>query len=113
MADPRRGEIWLADLHPTRGREQSGRRPVLILSVDLFNSGPADLIVVLPLTSTIRDIPLHVTLEKGNGGVKNRSAILCEAIRSIAKERLVSRWGVLSPATLAEVEDRLRILLDL
>ena len=113
MANPRRGEIWLADLHPTRGREQSGRRPVLILSVDLFNAGPAELIVVLPVTSTIRDIPLQVTVEKGDGGLKNRSAILCEAIRSISRKRLVAPWGVLSSAALAEVVDRLRILLNL
>ncbi|MDQ2824600.1 MAG: type II toxin-antitoxin system PemK/MazF family toxin [Verrucomicrobiota bacterium] len=113
MAEPRRGEIWLADLHPTRGREKAGRRPVLVLSVDAFNSGPADLVVALPLTSTIRDIPLHVNVEKGDGGVKNQSAILCEAIRSISKERLLSRWGTLSKDTMAEVEDRLRILLNL
>jgi mRNA interferase MazF len=113
MANPHRGEIWLADLRPTRGREQSGRRPILVLSIDLFNSGPADLIVVLPITSTIRDIPLHVTLERGDGGIKNRSAILCEAIRSIAKERLLTRWGVLSAPAMNEVEDRLRILLGL
>ena len=48
MAEPRRGEIWLADLHPTRGREQTGRRPVLVLSVDFFNAGPADLILSYP-----------------------------------------------------------------
>jgi mRNA-degrading endonuclease toxin of MazEF toxin-antitoxin module len=65
MANPRRGEIWLADLRPTRGREQAGRRPVLVLSVDFFNAGPADLIVVAPLTSTQRDIPLHVRISKG------------------------------------------------
>jgi mRNA interferase MazF len=45
MAEPRRGEIWLADLRPTHGREQAGRRPVLVLSVDSFNSGPADLVI--------------------------------------------------------------------
>jgi mRNA interferase MazF len=113
MANPRRSEIWLADLRPTRGREQSGRRPVLVLSIDSFNSGPADLIIVLPITTTIRDIPLHVAIEKGDGGIRNRSAILCEAIRSIAKERLLTRWGVLPPLAMNEVEDRLRILLDL
>lgn len=113
MADPRRGEIWLADLHPTRGREQSGRRPVLVLSVDSFNAGPADLIVVVPLTSTQRDIPLHVKISKGEGGIRNYSAILCEAIRSISKERLISRWGTLPRQAMSEVEDRLRILLDL
>jgi mRNA interferase MazF len=113
MAYPHRGEIWLADLRPTRGREQTGRRPVLILSVDVFNAGPADLIVVLPLTSTLRDIPLHVKMSKGDGGTRNDSAILCEAIRSVSKERLIVRWGVLSREAMAEVDDRLRILLDL
>ena len=113
MADPRRGEIWLADLRPTRGREQAGRRPVLVLSVDFFNAGPADLIVVLPMTSTQRDIPLHVKISKGDGGTRKESVVLCEAIRSISKERLVSRWGVLSREAMAEVEDRLLILLGL
>jgi len=113
MAEPRRGEVWLADLHPTRGREQSGRRPVLVLSADFFNAGPADLIVILPLTSTLRGIPLHVEIRKGDGGTRNDSAILCEAIRSISKDRLISRWGTLSPGAMHEVEDRLRILVDL
>jgi mRNA interferase MazF len=113
MANPGRGEIWLADLRPTRGREQTGRRPVLVLSVDFFNAGPADLIVVLPLTSTQRDIPLHVKIDKGDGGIRKESVILCEAIRSISKDRLISRWGTLSREAVAEVEDRLRILLGL
>jgi mRNA interferase MazF len=113
MAYPRRGEIWLADLRPTRGREQTGRRPVLILSVDFFNAGPADLVVIFPLTSTQRDIPLHVKISKGDGGTRNDSAVLCEAIRSVSKDRLISRWDMLSHEVMAEVEDRLRILLDL
>src|SRR6266576_6178209 len=113
MAYPHRGEIWLADLRPTRGREQAGRRPVLVLSVDFFNAGPADLVLVLPLTSTQQDIPLHVKLRKGDGGTRNDSVILCEAIRSVSKDRLISRLGMLSHEVMAEVEDRLRILLDL
>jgi len=113
MAYPHRGEIWLADLRPTRGREQTGRRPVLVLSVDFFNAGPAELVVVLPLTSTKRDIPLHVNVRKGDGGTRNDSVVLCEAIRSVSKDRLTSRWGMLSQEVMTEVEDRLRILLDL
>ena len=113
MAYPHRGEIWLADFRPTRGREQTGRRPVLVLSVDFFNAGPADLVVILPLTSTQRDIPLHVKISKGDGGTRNDSAVLCEAIRSVSKDRLIRRWGMLSREVMAEVEDRLRILLDL
>ena len=86
---------------------------MLVFSVDFFNAGPADLVVVLPLTSTQRDIPLHVKVSKGDGGTRNDSAVVCEAIRSLSKDRLISRWGMLSHEAMAEVEDRLRILLDL
>ena len=55
MTYPHRGEIWLADLRPTRGRERAGRRPMLVFTVDFFNAGPADVVVVLPLTSPQRD----------------------------------------------------------
>ena len=113
MAYPHRGEIWLADLRPTRGREQTGRRPVLVLSIDFFNAGPAELVVILPLTSTQRDIPLHVNVSKGDGGTRNDSVILCEAIRSVYQDRLISRCGLLSQNVMAEVEDRLCILLGL
>jgi mRNA interferase MazF len=41
MADPCRGEVWLADLGTGRGREQAGQRPALVLSIDGFNASPA------------------------------------------------------------------------
>lgn len=46
-----RDEIWLADLNPVKGHEQAGKRPCLIISVDLFNQGASGLVVVLPITS--------------------------------------------------------------
>ena len=113
MTPPARGEVWLADLNPTRGREQAGRRPVLVVSEDLFNRGPAGLVIVLPLTSTVRPIPSHVAVSPPVGGLKNRTAILCEAIRSISTDRLIQRWGAVAPLTLTRIEDRLRILLRL
>ena len=87
--------VWLADFNPTRGHEQAGRRPVLVVSEDLFNRGPAGFV------------------HPPEGGVKGPSSILCEAVRSISVERLVGRWGAVSRQTLAVVEDRLRILLRL
>lgn len=113
MINPARGEVWLADLNPTRGHEQAGRRPILVVSHDLFNQGPAELVIVLPLTSTHRGVPSHVPITPPEGGLKTASVILCEAIRSISKERLSQRLGTVSLATLAAVEDRIRILLDL
>ena len=108
-----RGEIWLADLNPVRGHEQAGRRPVLVVSVNQFNQSRADLVVIVPLTSTLRTLPLHVVVQPPEGGLTNRSALLCEAVRSITKDRLLARWGSVSPATMTEVEDRLRMLLGL
>lgn len=108
-----RGEVWLASLDPTKGHEQAGRRPVLILSEDLFNRGPAGLVVVLPMTSTLRPVPSHIRIEPPEGGVKNETAILCEAIRSVSTQRLITRLGSVRPQTLARVEDVLRILLRL
>lgn len=111
---PSRGEIWSANLNPTRGHEQAGDRPVLILSTNVFNHGPADLVFVVPVTRTNRRIPLHVPVEPPEGGLTARSYLLCDAMRSISKERLGQRaWGVVSSRTLAQVEDRLRILLEL
>ena len=113
MTPPARGDIWLASLSPTRGHKQAGRRPVLIVSEDLFNQGPAGLVIVLPVTSTIRSIPAHVPVAPPEGGLRHRSAVLCEAVRSISTERLIARWGAVSARTMTEVEDRLRILLRL
>ena len=111
--NPQRGEVWLADLDPSKGREQAGRRPVLVVSVGEFNRSGAELAVVLPLTSNLRLIPWQVMVKPPEAGLRAPSAIMCEAIRSVSKARLERRWGSVSPATLAEVEDRLRILLSL
>ena len=113
MTTPARGDVWVADLNPTRGHEQAGRRPVLVVSDDVFNRGPADLVIVLPITSMLRPIPSHVRLEPPEGGLKHPSAVLCEAIRSIAKGRLATRWGAVPAAKMATIEDALRILMRL
>lgn len=113
MLEPSRGEVWLVDLNPTRGHEPAGVRPGLVVSVDPFNHGPAGLVVLLPLTSVAKGIPFHVEINPPEGGVKVKSFIRCEDVRSVAKERLSRRWGKVSASTLTAVEDRLRILLGL
>ncbi len=110
---PRRGDVWFADLNPTRGHEQRGTRPVLVLSVDSFNSGPAELVTVLPVTSTVRAIPSHVEVQAPEGGLEVRSAILADQVRTIARERLVRRAGEVSRTTLQRVEEVVRFLLGL
>lgn len=112
MKAPLRGEVWLVDLEPARGK-QAGKRPGLVVSVDLFNRGRAELVVLVPLTTRAKGIPLHVPVEPPEGGLEQKSFIKCEDVRSVAKERLASRLGAVSSETLAAVEDRLRILLGL
>ena len=108
---PARGEVWWAVLDPTRGREQAGRRPVLIVSVDRYNGGGADLVITMPITSRLRGIPYHVTVQPPEGGLTAPSAILCDAVRSIAKERLESHLGTVSQSTMAAIEERIRLLM--
>lgn len=110
---PSRGEIWMVDLNPTRGHEQAGVRPALVVSVDTFNHGPAGLAVVLPVTSRAKGIALHVPVDPPEAGLTMRSFVKTEDMRSVAVERLTRRLGQVSDATMAQVEDRLRILLDL
>ena len=100
-------------LNPTRGRAQAGTRPALVVSVDLFNHGPADLVVVLPITSKAKGIPFHIRIDPPEGGLPQASFIKCEDIRCVSKERLLKRCGAVSGDAVADVEDRLRILLGL
>ena len=82
-----------------------------MLSDDPFNMSPANLIVVL--TTRNRGIPLHVEIKPPEGGVRENSYIMCENIRSVARERLAEHWGVVSERTLWLVEERLRLLLEI
>ncbi|MDO9534723.1 MAG: type II toxin-antitoxin system PemK/MazF family toxin [Bacillota bacterium] len=110
---PSRGEIWSLELNPARGHEQAGKRPCLIISVDIFNHGPAGLVVVLPITTKNKGIPFHVEIMHPEGGLEETSYIKCEDVRSLSLERLIERWGTVSSESLALVEDRLRMLIGL
>jgi mRNA interferase MazF len=111
--EPSRGEIWDLDFDPILGREQAGFRPALILSVDLFSQGPAELVVVVPLTRTDRKIRWHLGVRPPEAGLAAESFVQCENLRSVSKQRLKRRRGRVSADTLEQVEDRVRILLGL
>ncbi|MBA3692008.1 MAG: type II toxin-antitoxin system PemK/MazF family toxin [Acidobacteria bacterium] len=113
MTKASRGEIWLVNLSPTEGREQAGTRPALIVSVDIFNHGAAELVVVIPVTSKTKGIPLHVEINPPEGGLSLKSFVKCEDVRSISTARLIKKLGKVSPPTVNAVEDRLKILLGL
>jgi mRNA interferase MazF len=110
----RRGEVWLADLNPSRGHEQTGQRPVLIVSADPFNQSPAGLVIAVPFTTRERGIPTHIEVRPPDGGLREISFAMCEQLRALAADRLASQpFGSVSPAVVRAVEDRLRLLLAL
>jgi mRNA interferase MazF len=111
--NPSRGEIWLVDLEPTRGREQRGTRPALVASTDRFNHGPADLVIVLPLTKVSKGIPSHVPISRDDSGLDHDSFVIVEQVRCISRERLARRIGRAPAETMDRVELLLRVLLEL
>jgi mRNA interferase MazF len=110
---PLRGEVWQVRLDPVVGHEQAGRWPALVISDDSFNGMVIELCVVIPLSTRLRPVPLHVLLRPPEGGCRQPSDIMCEHLRSVSLDRLHSRLGVVSAATLAEVDLRLKSILAL
>ena len=106
----RQGEIWFASLDPVQGREQAGRRPVLIVSVDQLGTGPSELAIVAPLTSRDHGQRIHVGLEPPEGGMRAPSWIMPEQVRTIARQRLGERWGQVRLHTLEQVIHRVHLL---
>jgi mRNA interferase MazF len=104
-----RGEIWLIDLNPVVGHEQSGIRPALIISDDLFNHSPAEIVIIVPITSKYKGIPTHVEL--GENILEVKSYIKTEDIRSISIKRLIRKIGDVDYQIMQGVEDRLKLLL--
>lgn len=115
MTAPRRGEIWFAGLDPTHGHEQDGDRPCLVLSTDAFNSGPAGLVVVVPVTRRYKGhlAGLHRPIEPGEGGLAEPSWILCDQIRTLDHGRLRRRVGAVSAETLRDIGRLVSVLLEL
>lgn len=113
MSNIFRGEVWLVSLDPTLGREQAGTRSALVISENLFNQGYADLVIVVPITSKDKDIRSHVAIGKDEGGLTMQSFAKCEDIRSISKQQLRKRLGLVSDATIELVEEKLRLLIGL
>jgi mRNA interferase MazF len=81
--------------------------------VDLFNQGPAELVVAMPLTRTERKVRWHIQVLPPEGGLSDVSYVKCEDVRSLSKGRFRRLRGRVSTRTMRMVEERLQILLDL
>lgn len=102
MARILRGEIRWADLNPVRGREQSGRRPVLVLSHDVFNARSGT-VIGMAITSQPQRAGFPLTVELESAALSKRSWVKVSQIRTLSVERIGRRIGSVSP----EVLDRI------
>ena len=110
MARILRGAVHWADLNPTRGHEQSGRRPVLILSADVFNERSGTVIAVALTTQPPRaGFPL--TLEVGSGQLPKPAWIKISQIRTLSVQRIGRKLGAASPEEVARVIEGLNEIL--
>ncbi len=109
----KRGDVWLVNLDPIKGREQAGKRPALIVSVDSFNASGLELVIVCPLTSKYKGFPTHIKLARGEAGLLQDSYIKTEDIRSISIQRLEKKLGAVDAHIMHKVESVLKKILML
>src|SRR5437762_14354599 len=102
MARILRGEVRSADLNPVRGHEQAGRRPVLILSHDVFNDRSGTVIAVA-MTSQEPRAGFPLTLESHAPGLTKRSWIKIGQVRTLSVERIGKRLARSSDEELSRV----------
>lgn len=110
MARILRGDVRWAELDPVRGHEQAGRRPVLVLSQDVFNDRSGT-VIALALTSQEPRAGFPLTLESKAAGLAKRSWIKISQIRTLSVDRLGSRIARASEEELARVLDGLNEIL--
>jgi mRNA interferase MazF len=109
----RTGDVWLADLDPTVGHEQGGRRPIVVVSSDGLHSLPINMIMVVPLTGNDRGLVTQPRIANEPAGLSRTSSARPEDLRSMDAGRLRRRLGRVADSELAEIRKVMRYFLDL
>lgn len=102
MAGILRGEIRWANLNPVRGKEQSGQRPVLILSHDVFNER-SETVIAVALSSQPQRAGFPLTLELESRGLSKKSWVKISQIRTLSIERIGNLIDKVTPNELYRV----------
>ena len=102
-----RGEIYWANLDATRGKEQSGKRPVLVISEDVFNEHSGT-VIAIAITSQAQSAGFPLTLELAETKLPKRSWVKMGQVRTLAAERIGKRLARISPAELDQVLEGLK-----
>jgi mRNA interferase MazF len=106
MARVLRGDVLWADLDPTRGRKQAGKRPILVISHDIFNERSGT-VIAMAITSQPQAAGFPLTVELAKGKLPKRSRVKVSQVRTLSRERLGKRIGRVSPEELFRVVEGL------
>jgi len=113
----KRGEVYWADLVPRSGSEQTGRRPVILVSHDGFNQtlGWRSIIVVPISTSSSQGkrVPTVIELSGAAAGLPKTSFAVCHQVTTLDRAKMTKRIGTLPPESLRDVEEGLKAAMDL
>ena len=111
----RRGEIWWASLPEPTGSEPGFRRPLLIVSANSFNESRINTVVAAVITSNLRlaDAPGNVRVPAKGTGLSKPSVVNISQIVTVDKAFLTERVGRIAPRLLSEVDDGIRLVLEL
>ncbi len=111
MARILRGEIYWADLNPTRGHEQAGIRPVVIISHDVFNNRSGT-VIAMAITSQTQRAGFPLTHELTSGNLPKRSWVKISQVRTISTSRLDKKIGQIDPEELSIIIDGLNEIIS-
>ena len=112
----KRGEIYFVNLNPTKGREQAGERPVLVISSNAINKLPLVVTVVVGTKSKniSKDYPINIRITSSETGLPIDTVFLCFQIRSLDPQRFPPKpAGKISEQKMEQVEETMRFCLDL
>ncbi len=105
-----RGEIYYADLSPVVGSEQGGIRPVLIVQNDVGNKhSPTVIAAAITSQREKSKLPTHIEISSTGCGLAKDSIVLLEQIRTIDKQRLKERMGVLDKTDMSKINTALQV----
>ena len=110
----KRGEIYYADLSPVVGSEQGGIRPVLIIQNDVGNKySPTVIAAAITSQQDKARLPTHISVEAEGSGLQKNSIVLLEQVRTIDKQRLKDFICHVDNKLMCQVENALRVSLEL
>ena len=109
---PRRGEIWLVNWNPSRGSEQAGRRPALVIQNNIGNENAATTIVAA-ISSSLKLYPMNVVIKTDESGLQETSIVNTSQILTVSKLRLEKKLGKLSRDTMGKVDKAIKLSLSL